>query len=237
MRHDLAGWTIVIDLDGTLVETAPDLHGALNHVLAQQGLSPIPLADIRPMIGDGAKALIRKGLDYNDIVLDEAHIEATLLPAFLAHYQANITRLSHLYEGAPEALSALQDRQATLAICTNKAQALAEQVLQALGIRDRFAAIVGGDRAKSKKPEGAHILETVALANGDADRAIMIGDSQTDERAAYHAELPFIMVTFGYGNLSGAPLHHLEEVDHWSQIEAAINRIALNLGDTRCELH
>ncbi|MEO1642055.1 MAG: HAD hydrolase-like protein [Pseudomonadota bacterium] len=226
MKQDLAGWTIVIDLDGTLVETAPDLHAALNHVLETQGLEPVSLDLIRMMIGDGAKALIRRGLTHNGQPIDEAHVDRDLWPEFLRHYEANITKHSHVYDGALATLQNLKHRGSTLAVCTNKAQHLAEQVLLALGVSNLFAAILGGDRTISKKPNGAHILETVALAHGDPSRSIMIGDSQTDERAASNAELPFIMVSFGYGRLSGAPLTHLEKVDHWLQVEAAINRIA-----------
>ncbi|MEM6499817.1 MAG: HAD hydrolase-like protein, partial [Pseudomonadota bacterium] len=100
-----------------------------------------------------------------------------------------------------------------------------EQVLTELDLISKFSAILGGDLTVSKKPNGAHILETVALAHGEISRAIMIGDSQTDERVACFAELPFIMVSFGYGSLSDAPLSHLEEVDHWKDVEPAINRI------------
>ena len=227
MQRDLGGWTIVIDLDGTLVETAPDLHAALNHVLKLDGLRPISLDSIRMMIGDGAKALIRKGLAHNDQPIDEERITTELWPEFLSYYEANITQHSHLYDGALATLKNLKARGATLAICTNKAQHLAEQVLSELGVPDLFQAILGGDRTISKKPDGAHILETIALAHGDPSKTIMIGDSQTDERAASHAELPFIMVSLGYGRLSGAPLIHLETVDHWSAMETAINRIAL----------
>lgn len=225
MAKDLSGWTIVIDLDGTLVETAPDLHAALNFVLESEDLRTVDLADIRMMIGDGAKALIRKGLAHNGIEPDENHIDTKLWPMFLKHYEANITRHSHLYEGALDALHRLKASGAKLAICTNKAQHLAEQVLSEMDIADQFDSILGGDRAQSKKPDGAHITETVELASGNSQQAIMIGDSHTDERAACDAELPFIMVSFGYGALSGAPLPHLELVDHWSEMGAAINRI------------
>ncbi|MEL8055758.1 MAG: HAD hydrolase-like protein [Pseudomonadota bacterium] len=225
MPQDLAGWTVVVDLDGTLVETAPDLHAALNHVLEKDGLAPIRLETIRMMIGDGAKALIRKGLSHNSVPIDEADIDARLWPSFLTYYETNITQHSHAYEGSVRTLDSLIKRGATLAICTNKAQHLAEQVLNELGLASRFATILGGDRTITKKPSGAHILETIALSHGDASRTIMIGDSQTDERAASDAQLPFIMVSFGYGHLSGAPLPHLEKVDRWTDVEEAINRI------------
>lgn len=226
MKHDLSGWTIVIDLDGTLVETAPDLHAALNHVLAKEGLAPVELETIRMMVGDGAKALIRKGLSHNHQTVDESYLDTDLWPAFLTFYETNITRHSRVFDGALEVLNRLASRGAKLSICTNKTHHLAEQVLGELGIRQLFDSVLGADLASLKKPNAAHILETIAQTEGSAEKAIMIGDSQTDERAASNAELPFIMVSFGYGHLSGAPLRHLEEVDHWSEIEPAINRIA-----------
>lgn len=226
MSKDLNGWTVVIDLDGTLVETAPDLHAALNHVLKLDGHEEVSLETIRSMVGDGAKALIRKGLGHNRTPIDETDIETRLWPAFLDYYEANITRHSYVFDGALATLNRLLERGATLAICTNKAQHLAEQVLTELNLMSKFSAVLGGDLTVSKKPNGTHILETVALAHGEVSKTIMIGDSQTDERAACSAELPFIMVSFGYGSLSNAPLRHLEEVDHWKEVEPAINRIA-----------
>ena len=143
MSFDFSGWTLVFDLDGTLVETAPDLHAALNHTLAHKGLAPVTLDTIRMMIGDGAKAMIRKGLDFHQAPIDQAEIDKTLWPIFLDFYSAHITRLSTPFEDSMSCLSALQQDGATLAVCTNKAQGLAEQVLSGLQMDRQFKAIVG----------------------------------------------------------------------------------------------
>lgn len=222
MRKDFDGWTLVFDLDGTLVETAPDLHAALNHTLSLKGLGPVPISEIRMMIGDGAKALIRKGLNWHDKTIDEFEIDETLWPSFIAHYLDNISRLSHPYEHAIETLDILSQSGARMAVCTNKAQHLAEQVLQELKLDHYFLATLGGDKAQSKKPDGSHIRETITLAGGDPARAIMVGDSEIDERAARDAKLPFVFVTFGYGQLSGAPFDKLRVIDHWQSMDQAL---------------
>ena len=222
MSADFTGWTLVFDLDGTLVETAPDLHAALNHTLASKGLGPVPIDTIRMMIGDGAKALIRKGLTWHDQAVDEAEISAQLWPTFIEHYLANICRLSHPYEQAFESLEQLSAQGAILAVCTNKAQDLAEEVLKGLSVDHHFAATLGGDLAASPKPDGGHILETIARAGGDPARAIMIGDSSTDEKAARDAKLPFVFVTFGYGQLSEEPFENLRVIDHWRDMQTAL---------------
>lgn len=226
MSHDLSAWTLVFDLDGTLVETAPDLHAALNHTLENKGLGPVTLESIRMMIGDGAKALIRKGLSHHDVEIDETEIDEHLWPLFLEHYLANITRLSVPYEDSVETLKALKASGAILAVCTNKAQHLAEEVLDGLNIGKFFSATVGGDALSIKKPDGQHILETVARAGGDPSRTIMIGDAWTDERAARNAGLPFVFVSFGYGTLSAEPYEFLRSVDHWRDMQQALRELA-----------
>ncbi|MEL7453687.1 MAG: HAD-IA family hydrolase [Pseudomonadota bacterium] len=226
MSFDFSGWTLVFDLDGTLVETAPDLHAALNHTLAHKGLDPVTLETIRMMIGDGAKAMIRKGLAYHDVAIDHAEIDAELWPQFLDYYAANITRLSRPFENSVACLSALKAAGATLAVCTNKAQGLAEQVLIGLGLETQFAAIVGGDELPVKKPDASHLLETIARSGGDQARAIMIGDSQTDEKAARNAGLPFVFVSFGYGTLSGQPYERIRSIDHWRDMQQALSKLA-----------
>lgn len=225
MVHDFTGWTIVFDLDGTLVETAPDLHAALNHTLAQKNLAPVSLESIRMMIGDGAKALIRKGLAQNDAMIDETEIDEVLWPSFLDHYLQNITRFSQPFDDCRETLTDLQSAGAALTVCTNKAQHLAEQVLKELEMDQFFSSTVGGDHLEIKKPDGRHITETVRLGGGDPSRAIMVGDAWTDERAARDAELPFVFVSFGYGTLSNEPYDSLRSIDHWRDMKRALSEL------------
>lgn len=226
MSFDFSGWSLVFDLDGTLVETAPDLHAALNHTLATKSLAPVPLETIRQMIGDGAKAMIRKGLGHHGAPIDETEIDERLWPTFIDHYLANITRHSVPFENSVETLAQLQDAGAILSVCTNKAQHLAEEVLNGLNLASYFAATVGGDALPTKKPDGTHILETVRRSGGDTGRAIMIGDSQIDERAARHAKLPFVFVSFGYGSLSDQPYDSLRSIDHWRDMQQALKELA-----------
>ena len=226
MSFDFSGWTLVFDLDGTLVETAPDLHAALNHTLAHKGLAPVTLDTIRMMIGDGAKAMIRKGLTFHQAPIDQAEIDETLRPIFLDYYSAHITRLSTPFEDSMSCLSALQQDGATLAVCTNKAQGLAEQVLSGLQMDRQFKAIVGGDELPVKKPDAHHLFETIARSGGNPARAIMVGDSQTDEKAARNAGLPFVFVSFGYGTLSSQPYERLRSIDHWRDMQQALSQLA-----------
>ena len=227
MSFDFSGWTLVFDLDGTLIETAPDLHAALNHALAGDNLPPVSLDTVRMMIGDGAKAMIRKALDHHGVAIDERHIDKALWPAFLAHYRKNITHHSRPFDDCLTSLSELRTAGAKLAVCTNKSQALAEAVLAGLDMTQYFSAIVGGDTLATKKPDGEHIKETVRRSGGDPARAIMIGDAWTDERAARDAQLPFVFVSFGYGTHSNQPYDHLISIDHWRDMRQALSELAI----------
>lgn len=195
-RH-FDGWTLVFDLDGTLVDSAPDLLAALNHTLAGIEVAPVQLGDIRTMIGHGAKAMIRTAL--SDAGRPHTDTDLTALwSVFIEYYKEHIAVDTRPFDGVSHALNELADAGATLAVCTNKTQALSEQVLDALGLSHHFRAIVGADSVPRKKPDGDHILRTIARAEGSVSRAIMIGDSRTDERAARSAGLPFVFVPFGY---------------------------------------
>ena len=138
---------------------------------------------------------------------------------FLVYYTANIDTYSAPYPGCEDALERLSKAGATLAVCTNKKQALADHLLQKLDMTKYFSAITGADSVPNRKPNAGHILETLKSANGRVGRAIMIGDSDTDERAAHNAALPFLFVPFGYGPIEKDPQitrHILERFDHLS---------------------
>ncbi len=198
-KADLSGCAIVFDLDGTLVDTAPDLIAALNHCLAGSGYPQVPAQAVRGMIGQGAKAMIRQGLEQGGAPAGADLVEA-LFPLFLDYYAANIAARSLPYPGCADMLGELAEAGAILAVCTNKTQRLADLLLSELGLASRFAAIVGADSVPNRKPHGGHILETLRRAGSDArPRRAMVGDSETDEKAALHAGLPFIFCPFGYG--------------------------------------
>lgn len=191
------GWTIVFDLDGTLVDTAPDLLGALNHILAGEGLAPVERSVIATLIGHGARSMMERGFALHGRVLSTREMEDAF-QRFLSYYAQNIAVGSRPFDGAIQTLDWLLDEGACLAICTNKRQALSERLLDALGLAHRFSAVLGADRASRQKPDASHVLETLSAVGGSPSRAIFVGDSLTDARAARNAGLPFVFVSFGY---------------------------------------
>lgn len=188
---------IVFDLDGTLVSTAEDLVGALNVALERQSLAPLPLTKAKDMIGQGAEALIRRGLEAEG-VSPEPDLVARMLTDLLAHYEAHIDAKSRPFDHVIDQLDLLLSEGWRAAICTNKAEHLARVLIEKLGLMDRFSALLGGDTLDVKKPHGRHLLETIARAGGAPDRAVMVGDSRPDVDAARQACVPVIAVDFGY---------------------------------------
>lgn len=186
--------TIVFDIDGTLIDTAPDLISALNHALTGRDHLPLPAACVREAIGRGARAMIEQALHLTGTQGDVD----TILLDFLAYYEANIARESRLYPGAMAALEKLADAGAKLAVCTNKRERLTRLLLQALDIEPFFAGIAGRDTLDVSKPDPGHLLGAIALAGGERTRAVMIGDSAVDIEAARGACVPSILVDFGY---------------------------------------
>lgn len=220
----LAGWTIVFDLDGTLVNTAPDLLRALNHVLRTAQLEPVALSTIENMVGHGAKAMLKRGMEHQGANPDDHDIDA-LFDDFLAHYSDNICVDSYPFEGVIEVLDTLKAQGAILAVCTNKLVALAVQLLDELKLSEKFDAILGADSVPNKKPNGDHILQTIKSAGGQAKRTIMVGDSRTDERAARNAGLPFIFVPFGYESETVEQIGADAVVTHYSEFLSILSEL------------
>jgi phosphoglycolate phosphatase len=224
MTSGLGGATIVFDLDGTLIDTAPDLIGALNHVLIAEGLSPVSMRDVGLLVGQGARAMIERGMAIQGVRPPAPAMDAHFA-AFIAHYSDHIADHSHLFDGAANALDHLLDSGAKLAVCTNKSQKLADQLLQELQILQKFSAVVGADSVPKRKPHGDHILLTIKAAGGNPARAVMVGDSRTDERAARNAGLPFIFVPFGYEVETAEQLHADAVISHYSDLVRVIAKL------------
>jgi phosphoglycolate phosphatase len=216
------GWTILFDLDGTLVDTAPDLLGALNHVLTGMDLAPVRLETIAEMIGHGARAMIETGLRSQGAVLSTTEMDAAF-ERFIAYYVAHIAAGSRPFDGAVDALDALRREGATLTVCTNKRQDLSVRLIVELGLTGQFDVIFGADRATNRKPHADHVLETIAAAGGDPDRSIFVGDSRTDERAARNAGLPFVFVTFGYEAETPEAIAADVTISHYAQLVPALS--------------
>lgn len=222
MRGDLDGWTIAFDLDGTLVETAPDLIGTLNRMLAARDIPRMPVEAAQHLVGHGALALLRHGFQEAGAAWDEAGAPA-LLQEFLDDYLLHIADHSRPYEGVVETLDRLEARGALLCVATNKRTDLSVALIEALGLTRHFAVVCGPDRVSARKPDGAHIREAVQKAGGDPARAIMVGDGAPDVQAAKHADVPCILVTFGYTPIPAADLGGDVLIDHFGDVEAAID--------------
>jgi len=188
---------LVFDLDGTLVDSAPDLLATLETVLGRAGYTAAPDAALRDGIGHGARHLIEFAL-HREKVAPETALVDRLHAAFLDHYEANIARHTRPYNGLDAALDRFAAAGWAFAVCTNKIESLSRKLLGELGLTGRFAAICGGDTFASRKPHPDHLLETIARAGGVRDRSIMVGDSRTDLDTARAAHVPFVGVSFGY---------------------------------------
>lgn len=194
---DMAAPTIVFDLDGTLIDTAPDLVATLNAVLTGAGLAAVDFRTARTMVGGGARAMIVRGLEAERRSLPAAEIDR-LYEQFIAYYADHIADRSGPFPGVEPALEDLRGRGCRLAICTNKLEWLSRKLLDALGMTRHFAAICGADTFGVAKPDPAILRGTIERAGGQLDQAVMIGDSATDIAVARAAGIPVIAVDFGY---------------------------------------
>jgi phosphoglycolate phosphatase len=220
--HDL---TIVFDLDGTLVDTAPDLIAAANHALADIGIEPVPGAVLAPAIALGARFMILDGLRHAGRDLADSEIDR-LLALFLDYYLANIANDSRPFPGAVAALDTLRAGGARLAICTNKRAHLSLALVEALALDGKFDAVVGRGGTVKPKPHPDHLFEAVRQAGGDRARAIMVGDTQVDVETARAAGIPVIGVTFGYSDTPMAELKPDVLISHFDDLLPAIAHLA-----------
>jgi phosphoglycolate phosphatase len=211
--------TIVFDLDGTLVDTAPDLVAATNHVLDHVGLAPVDAVSLRPYIGHGARVMIERATA--DAKLDAAEHER-LLQRFLDYYSANIAVGSRPFEGAVDALEQFKAGGAKLAVCTNKREAMSRQLLDTLDLSRFFAAVAGRDTYPHSKPHPEHLLRTIDAAGGDAGRAVMVGDSNVDIATAKAAHVPVVAVSFGYTDTPVQAFSPDAVIDHYRELGPAI---------------
>ena len=222
--RDLTGWTLVFDLDGTLVDSRPDLIGTLNRMLVLHGLPEVPLESAGHLVGQGARALLEHGFAEAGATWEEAKAPA-LFDAFIADYIDHIADHTRPFQGVVETLDRLAARGAILCVATNKRTDLSLLLIERLGLTRHFAAIVGPDMVSAKKPDGAHLKEAVRMAGGDPARAVMVGDASPDVGAARDAGIPCIVVSFGYTETPPAKLGGDMLVDRFSEIEIAIDDI------------
>jgi phosphoglycolate phosphatase len=216
--------TIVFDLDGTLVDTAPDLTAALNAVMAREGRPPVPLDDVRHMVGRGARYLIERAMEATGApVMPDAVRE--MVDHFLVHYDANIAVTSRPFEGVEATLARLRAKGHRLGVCTNKPEALSLKLLRELKMLDVFPVVLGADSRSYRKPDPRHLFDVIEGLGGRRESAVLIGDSETDVKTARAAGVPVVAVSFGYTEI---PVHELgadRVIDHYDALEAALGSL------------
>jgi phosphoglycolate phosphatase len=216
--------TIIFDLDGTLVDTAPDLIDTLNAILGRHGVPPVASEDARMMIGAGVKPLLQRALASKGLQPSPAEIDA-MFAEYLKLYAEHIADRSRPFPGLIGALDTLAAQGCRLAVCTNKLEWLSVRLLDALGLSARFAAVCGQDTFTMRKPDPEMLRLTIRRAGGEPGHAVMVGDSMTDVATAKAARIPVVAVDFGY---TETPPHELGAdrlISHFDALPEAIRQL------------
>lgn len=211
---------VIFDLDGTLVDSAPDMHAAMVRVLAARGHPPLTLEQVRGFIGNGARVLIDRVIA--EIAADPAEADA-FTGEYLAAYQAGLVIDTAEYAGVTDALQVLTGAGHKMGICTNKPQALAEGLLEGMGLGHFFQVVIGGDTDFGRKPDAAPLIEVIRLLGGVP--AVMVGDSAADAGAARAAKVPILLYTGGYREQSVAQIAPDAAFDDWADLPGLIARL------------
>jgi phosphoglycolate phosphatase len=211
---------LIFDLDGTLIDSAPDLHRSLNAVLEEQDRAPVGLDGIRAMVGDGAAKLVERGFADTGAAVEPAALPG-LVQRFLVHYSAGRHALTQPFPGVFDTLAVLHERGCRLGVCTNKPYAPTMEILELLGLARFFGAVTGGDSLAVRKPDPGHLLGTLDLLGAAADHAVMIGDSANDVAVARATGVPAVVVRYGYTRTpveelgADAVIESFEEIIPW----------------------
>jgi len=212
------------DLDGTLVDSNRDLAPALNHTLATIGRAPVEPEAVRRFVGGGTRMMLNRALDFTGGALPEAEFEAAL-GELLAHYEAHIADHTVPYPGCLEALDALAARGCRLAVITNKLEVYSRKLLDALGMTERFALILGGDTLGPGRAKPAPDMIDTAILMCGGGRFAMVGDSSFDVRAAKNANVPVVALSFGYNDMPAHELGADAVIDDYGELVGALARI------------
>ncbi len=213
--------TIAFDLDGTLIDTAPDLIDTLNVTLAREGLRTVSFDDARPMIGGGARGMIERALSAEGVEAAQSEVDR-MFKGFIEHYAEHIADRSRPFPLLEQTLNRLAAQGHRLAVCTNKIEWLAVRLLKTLKLDQHFACICGQDTFKVMKPNPEILFGTIKRAGGDPRQAVMIGDSETDIRTARAASVPVIAVDFGYTEAPIETLHPDLVISSYADLPSAI---------------
>ena len=221
-------FTIIFDLDGTLVDTAPDLMLAHNHVMKKFGYPTKSTEDIRNLVGKGAEALIGRSIwgqakkEFSK-VLDEK-IKDEMVKEFVNFYGKNIVNESTLITGVKDFLIWCKEQNISMAVCTNKQEHLSNDLLKKIGIYDFFEYVAGSDTFDYCKPDPRHLTNVVEILDGDLKKTIMIGDSETDANAGKAAEIPVILLENGYTEKNTTEIYHNHLIKDFTGIEKIIKK-------------
>lgn len=216
--------TIVFDLDGTLVDTAQDLVATLNAILVAEGMVPVEVKAAIAMVGSGARVMLEAAFAAEGRALTPETLDR-LLRAYMALYDEHLADKSRPYPGAEAALDRFAAEGWLLAVCTNKFEAPARKLLGILDLAPRFAAVTGQDTFAFRKPDPRHLIETIRIAGGVTDNAIMVGNSITDIDTARAANIPVVGVTFGYSPIPVAHLKPTRVISHLDKLWDAVVKI------------
>ena len=221
-------FTILFDLDGTLVDTAPDLMLAHNHVMKKFGYPTKSTEDIRNLVGKGAGALIGRSIwgqakkEFSKVV--DEKIKDEMVKEFVNFYGKNIVNESTLINGVKQFLKWCKEENISMAVCTNKQEHLSNDLLKKIGIYDFFEYVAGSDTFDYCKPDPRHLTNVVEILDGDIKKTIMIGDSETDANAAKAAEIPVILLENGYTEKNTTEIYHNHLIKDYIGIEKIISK-------------
>jgi phosphoglycolate phosphatase len=220
-------FTVLFDLDGTLVDTAPDLMRAHNHVMKKFGYPTKSTEEIRNLVGKGAGALIGRSIwgqakkEFHSVI--DLKIKDEMSKEFVNYYGKNIINESTLIKGVKEFLIWCKDQNISMAVCTNKQEHLSNDLLKKIGIYDFFEYVAGSDTFDYCKPDPRHLTSVVEILDGNVNKTIMIGDSETDANAAKAAEIPVILLENGYTEKNTTEIYHNHLIKDFIGIEKIIS--------------
>ena len=215
-------FTVLLDLDGTLVDTAPDLIRAHNHVMKKFGYPSKSIDELKDAVGKGTKAMMAKG-NGKWKWFDEK-IQNEMTDEFISFYGKNILHESTLLNGVKEFLLWCKKQNISMAVCTNKTEYLAIDLLKKIGIYDFFDYVSGFNTFEYCKPDPRHLLKTIEIIDGDKNKSIMVGDSETDANAALAAEIPMILLKYGYTEKRSEEIYHNHLIKDFIGIEKIITK-------------
>ena len=213
--------TILFDLDGTLVDTAPDLMGAHNHVMKKFGYPQKSLDDIKHIAGRGAWIMMQR--TFRDEIKDE-NLKKEMVKEFINYYAKNIDRGSKPIKGIVKFLEWAKSKQILMAVCTNKQERLAVDLLKKINLSQYFEYIAGCDTFDFNKPDPRHLTNVIDIIGGDINKSIMIGDSEVDSQSAYNAKIPFILVEEGYTEKNINEIPHKTLIKDFSNFEKIVEK-------------